>query len=110
MIFMTSAQAFALDSINLPAETISGKFEMISDGLIIIDEKGVKKNFIRKEDRFNIYSDYITYKISPLSSKTESTPCRVIFLDKFIVKFKTPNSNVVEMQRYRVKNLDINIR
>lgn len=105
-----AGKAFALDSVTLRTGTLYGKFEMVSDGLIILNQKGVYKSFNRVQDKYNIYSDYITYRVSPFSFKTESTPCRILFLDKFNVRFKTPDSNSIEMNRYRVKDLDINIK
>lgn len=104
------AAAFAADNLNSSGGSISGKFESVSDGLIVINAKGVRKSYIRSENKYDVYSDYITYTVSPFSKITESTPCKIVFLDTFIVKFKTPDSNIIEMQRYRVKDLEINIR
>ena len=96
--------------LNLPNSTIRGKFESVSDGLITINEKGVNKTYIRTDNPFDIYADYITYRTAPFSKKTQSGPCKVIFIDTFVVKIKLPDANNIEIPRYRVVNLEINIK
>lgn len=108
--FDGGSKAFGIDTVSSRTETIYGKFDTVSDGLIIINQNGVKKSFVRVEDRYNVYRDYITYKVSPFSTRIESTPCKILFLDKFNVRFKTPTSNSIEIHRYRVKDLNINIK
>ncbi len=102
--------SYAADVLNLPTHSIKGKFEAVSDGLIQISEKGISKTYIRTDNPFDIYTDYITYRISPISKTVESIPCKVTFVDTFVVKIKVPNSNSIEIPRYRVKNLEINIK
>ena len=102
-------KALAADIVNLPTETLKGKFYSVEEGFIILDQKGVKKSFVRLENQNDIYRDYIVYSTFPFSRNTESTPCKVVFLDTWVVKFKLPNSNVVEIPRYRIKDLEINI-
>lgn len=111
-LFVISAYSpcFAIDSLNLPTHTIKGKFEAVSDGLVVIKEKGVSKTYIRTDNPFDIYSDYIIYKTSPFSKEKQSGPCKVVFVDTFTVKIKLPNSSNIEIPRYRVSDLEINIK
>ncbi len=104
------APGFCNEILNLGVESNVVKLDTISDGLIVTLQNGVRKSYIRKEDSLNKYPDYIIYSGSAFAKKQESTSCRVVFLDTFVVKFKTPNENMVEIPRYRVKNLEINIR
>lgn len=106
---VSASKTFAADIVNLPTESIKGKFYSVAEGLIIMDQKGVKKSYIRVENQNDIYRDYIIYRKSPFSRNTESSPCKVIFLDTWVVRIKLPNSNAVEIPRYRIKDLEINI-
>lgn len=108
IFILTLSTAFA-DTLNLPTESLTGKFYAVSDGLIVLDQKGVKKNYIRIENITDSYPDYISYTTSPILGTVENTPCRVVFLDTWVVKFKLPNSSIIEIPRYRVKDLEINI-
>ena len=103
-------KSYAADNLNLPTETIPGKFMSVTDGLITIKQKGIEKSYIRVEDPFNIYADYITYRTSPFSKAVQSSLCKVVFLDTFVIKIKLPNSSNIEIPRYRVVNLEINIK
>ena len=105
---LTLSAAFA-DTLNLPTERLTGKFYAVSDGLIVLDQKGVKKNYIRVENITDSFPDYISYTTSPILGSLESTPCRIVFLDTWVVKFKLPNSSTIEIPRYRVIDLEINI-
>ncbi len=102
--------SFAADVLNLPNQSIKGKFEMISDGLIQIKEKGISKTYIRKDNPFDIYADYISYTASPFSKELQSGPCKVILLDTFNLTIKLPDSSSIKIPRYRVKDLEINIK
>jgi len=102
--------AFSQDTLNLPSESLNGKFESVSDGLIIINQKGVTKSYTRTDNSADKYTDYITYRVSVFSKETASIMCKVIFLDKYLVKIKVPNSNGIEIPRYRVEDLQINIK
>ncbi len=106
----TGMPVYAADVLNVSANTVKGKFEMVSDGLIKINEKGVSKTYIRIDDPFNIYSDYIRYRVSPFSRELQGGPCKVKFIDTFIVKIQLPDSKNVEIPRYRVADLEINIK
>lgn len=109
-VFCLTAPVYAYDSLNLPTETIKGKFESVSDGIIVINQKGVRKSFVRTENLYDVYTDYISYRISPFARKTDSMPCKIVFIDTFNIKFKTPNSNLMELPRYRVSDIEINIK
>lgn len=108
--FSSFTKSIAAESIVLPTETITGKFVSITDGLITIRQKGIEKNYVRVDDPFNIYADYITYRVSPFSKAVQSSLCKVIFLDKFNIKIKLPNSSNIDIPRYRVVNLEVNIK
>lgn len=109
-VFYLLTPAYAADILNLPTETLSGKFESVSDGIVVINQKGVRKSFIKTENPYDIYTDYISYRITPFAGKRDNMPCKVVFLDTFNIKFKTPNSNLIELPRYRVSDIEINIR
>jgi len=100
----------AADNLNLPAETITGKFISVADGIIVIRQKGIEKSYIRLDNPFDIYADYITYRVSPFSRQVQSSLCKVIFLDTFNIKIKLPNSSNIKIPRYRVVNLEINMK
>lgn len=110
VLTIANMPSFAADVLNLPNQSIKGKFEAVSDGLIQIKQKGVSKTYIRKDNPFDIYADYISYTVSPFSKELQSGPCKVIFLDTFNLKIKLPNSSSIEIPRYRVKDLEINIK
>lgn len=109
-MFSLAAPAFARDVLNLPTESISGKFETVTGGLVIIEEKGTRKSYIKTQKQSGEYSDYITYRKSPFSGGQESSPCEVLFIDTFIVRVKVPGAGIVEIPRYRVSDLEINIK
>ncbi len=104
-----SNSASAADIVNLSTETLKGKFYTVSEGLIVLDQKGVKKSFVRIDNQNDLYRDYIVYLTAPFIGHAESTPCKVVFLDTWVVKIKLPNANIIEIPRYRVKDLEINI-
>lgn len=109
-MFCTCASAFAADIVNLPTESLKGKLYSITEGFIVLDQKGIRKSYIRIEDQNDIYKDRIVYKKFPLLGlNTKSLPCKVIFLDTWIVRVKMPESGVIEIPRYRIKDLKINI-
>ena len=109
MAFCTISPTLAADIVNLPTESIKGKFYSVTEWLVVLDQKGIKKSYIRVENQNDIYRDYIVYRKSPFSGSSESTPCKVVFLDTWVVKIKLPNANTVEIPRYRIKDLEINI-
>ncbi len=110
MFFGFFTEALAADVLNLPTKSIVGKFETVTGGLAVINEKGAKKSYIKAQNQLNKYTDYITYRKSPFSRDFESTPCEVLFVDTYTIKIKTPTSGIIEIPRYRVKDLEINIK
>ena len=106
----TLIPGFCDEILNIGLEPTIVKLDTITGGLIIAKQNGVRKSYIRKEDALNKYPDFIAYTTSAFSKKTESTSCRIIFLDSFVVKFKTPNENIIEIPKKKKKNIEINIR
>ena len=42
-IFYTISPTLAADIVNLPTESIKGKFYSVTEGLVVLDQKGIKK-------------------------------------------------------------------
>ena len=51
MIFYTISPTLAADIVNLPTESIKGKFYSVTEGLVVLDQKGIKKSYIRVENQ-----------------------------------------------------------
>lgn len=102
--------AKASNTVNIHGHSIKGKITTVADGLIILQTKGVSQSYIREEDTSDQNPDYITFRRSALSRKTLNVPCYVLFVDTWVVKIKTAHTQQVEIPRYRVTNIEINIK
>lgn len=99
--------ACAKDDIYYKGNLTTGKIFAYSDGLIQIQSGGVSYSFVRSKNS-DYYGDKIVYRERPILGGTVSTNCRILFIDRFYVVYKTEHSERIEVPRYRVSSIVLN--
>ena len=95
--------SFATDEVHANGSSLSGRIQAVTDGLIQISSGGVDYSVVRsKKDDF--FGDYISYRKYPILGGYEKTACRIIYVDRFYVIFKTENSKI-QVPRYGVTDM-----
>ena len=107
LLFLISAlPACAVDDVYVKGKLTSGKIFAYSDGLIQIKSGGVDYSFVR-EKKNDYFGDSITYRERPIRGGVVTANCRIIYVDRYYVIFKTEFAQL-QVPRYRVSSIVIN--
>lgn len=105
-LFVSILPSFAVDDVYHKGNLTSGKIFAYSDGLIQLRAGGMDYSFVRAV-RDDFYGDVITYRERPIRGGVVSKNCRIIYIDRFYVTFKTEGA-MTEIPRYRVSSIVLN--
>ena len=107
LLFLISMlPACAVDDVYVKGKLTSGRIFTYSEGLIQIKSGGIDYSFSR-EKRNDYFGDSVTYRERPIAGGVVTANCRIIYVDRHYVIFKTENAQL-QVPRYRVSSIIIN--